>query len=168
MGEQSNRTRVPGDPFPEYAELVERLEKLEQRKLGVSDLPMTALQTKLENDWQPSPGVLLPPQGITGSLVADRTITETKLEKRAVSGVVTSAGAVGAGTGFTAAKGAAGIYTLNFSPAFAAAPALIPVPHAAGQYASITARSASAVTVEIRTDAGVATDTEFSFQAKEI
>lgn len=40
-------------------DLIARIEALEQRQLALSDLPLAALQRKLEQDWQPSGSVLL-------------------------------------------------------------------------------------------------------------
>lgn len=68
-------TRLPGDELPKYEELLERLEALENRAIVLTDLPLASLQTKLENDWQPNPGVLLPPASITGSSLAPQTAT---------------------------------------------------------------------------------------------
>lgn len=44
--------------LPTYEEMAERLEALETKQLGVPDLPMAALQRKLESDWQPDAAVL--------------------------------------------------------------------------------------------------------------
>jgi hypothetical protein len=43
----------------------------------------------------------------------------------AITGHVSAAGAILAGTGFTVVKGAAGIYTVNFTTAFSAAPLVL-------------------------------------------
>lgn len=38
---------------PSMRELTERLEKLEEKKLAVTDLPLAALQRRLESTWRP-------------------------------------------------------------------------------------------------------------------
>jgi hypothetical protein len=41
-----------------FEEIEERLLNLEQGRLQVKDLPLAALQRKLEQDWQPDAGIL--------------------------------------------------------------------------------------------------------------
>jgi len=57
-----------GDPT--YAELLERLEVLEARTLALRDLPLAALQRKLEQDWQPQASILLGENSITPAMLA--------------------------------------------------------------------------------------------------
>lgn len=52
------------------ADLIARVETLEQRKLGLSDIPLATLQRKLENDWQPDANVLIQPRSITAEQIA--------------------------------------------------------------------------------------------------
>jgi hypothetical protein len=129
MGEQSNRDRVPGDPMPTFAEAIERLEKVEKKQITVNDLPIGPLQTKLENDWQPSPGVLLPPASIGSSLLADRATTLAKLnfDVRAFS-VLGTTGAITdiiGGAGVTVTRTALGRYTLVWTRAFPSRPIVV-------------------------------------------
>lgn len=53
-------------------DLIERVEALEQRAIGVNDLPIQQLQDRLEQDWSPSPDVLLPNNSISRSLLQQK------------------------------------------------------------------------------------------------
>lgn len=168
---EPHNTRLPGDALPTFEEMLQRIEKLEADPITLRDLPVGELQNKLEQDWQPSPGVLLPPASITNDLLADGTLSPTKLAKREVLGSIDTAGAVTQGSGFTVATHTVGtgIYVVNFTAAFVAAPFVACSPLGGGaRIADITARSTSSFTVTWRNDAGVAADTGFTFLAKEI
>lgn len=57
--------RRPDEDLPEYEALVERVEKLEQSKrIALGDLPLSAMQSALESDWQPNPSILFGEGGI--------------------------------------------------------------------------------------------------------
>lgn len=89
----------------------------------------------------------------------------------AVTGRVSAAGAVVQGTGFTVTKGAAGIYTINFTTAFVASPlflAMLFTPGGAGMVIFVTAISNVAAAVTIRTPGAALSDQEFMFHAVEM
>lgn len=56
---------------PSYKELVQRLTTLEQREIGLNDLPLRELQNQLEQEWQPDGGVLLLDHSVTKQKLAD-------------------------------------------------------------------------------------------------
>lgn len=87
-----------------------------------------------------------------------------------VTGRVSSVGGIVSGTGFTVTKGAAGIYTINFNTAFTGgAPIVVAMAENASWLgASITALSASAVTLRWVNIAFNPTDTAFEFLANAI
>lgn len=50
--------------------LAERVANLEGRTLTLADLPLAAMQRKLESDWQPDAALLLQPNSITFDALA--------------------------------------------------------------------------------------------------
>jgi hypothetical protein len=100
----------------------DRIAELEARitSLQLGDLPLAALQRKLENDWQPDANVLLQPNSITGDQIAARTVAMADVAQPLVWGEVTGAGVLGAtGGGVSVVRNAVGKYTLTFNPVFA-------------------------------------------------
>ena len=58
----------------------ERLARLEAAQgISLKDLPMRALQDKLELDWQPNASLLLPPGSVSTDLLADASVTAAKI-----------------------------------------------------------------------------------------
>lgn len=55
---------------PTTAELIDQVDFLSTYVLAVADLPLTDLQRKLEQDWQPDATVLLQPSSIGSDLLA--------------------------------------------------------------------------------------------------
>ncbi len=54
---------------PTYDELLARIVALENREITVDDLPVTPLQRRLEQKWQPDASLLLQPYSITSDLL---------------------------------------------------------------------------------------------------
>src|SRR4051812_35704704 len=78
--------------------------------------------------------------------VADLAVRVSALmATRTVAGVVSSAGAVLAGTDYTPARNATGDYTITFTAAFSGTPAMTVTGAGAGIVARIYAESATAV-----------------------
>jgi hypothetical protein len=55
---------------PSYQDLLDRIDALEAKTLSVGDLPLKALQSKLEQDWQPSASLLLGSKSVTAPMLA--------------------------------------------------------------------------------------------------
>jgi hypothetical protein len=92
---EPHKGRLPGDPLPSYDELLQRVEKMEAAlatTLPISSLPVRALQEKLEQDWQPNPGVLLPPSSVSSSLLAPSAATLAKTAPAEGAGHVRGSG----------------------------------------------------------------------------
>jgi hypothetical protein len=85
---------------------------------------------------------------------------------RIVRGVVHASGSILAGTGFTVTKGAAGFFTINFSPSFSDMPAVTVTPQSGvARIATCTSVSASGSGIWTRDAAGNAIDNQFNFIA---
>lgn len=69
---------------PTYAELIARIEALEAGP-SLDQLPLAALQRKLETDWQPESSALLLPKSIGSDLLTDAATTKAKLAPDALS-----------------------------------------------------------------------------------
>lgn len=86
---------------------------------------------------------------------------------RRMRGSVTSAGAVGSGSGFSASSGGAGLYTVTFDKAFDSAPYVFLQTVISGgvRAPTVATATASGFTVEVRNDAGVLANAPFVFEA---
>jgi hypothetical protein len=132
--------------------------------------------------WVPLGGGWVPAGGTPGQVLSKTTGADFDTQwvtpagggggPTTIRGVVSAAGAVSQGTGFTVVKGSTGIYTLNFTVAFAAAPVVVlTVLDATGgsQWtANLTSVSASSAVLFIRkntTGNGSAIDAIFHFVA---
>lgn len=84
---------------------------------------------------------------------------------RTIRGRVSSAGTILGGSGFTVTKGAAGVYTINFSTAFAATPTLVgnTIDSNQGIVHESSTSSASSIIMNTRNLAGTAADMAFGF-----
>lgn len=89
------------------------------------------------------------------------------LGQKIVTGQVSSAGAVVAGTGFTSTLTSTGIYTITFNPVFAAAPTVTVAVNGNNPNNFIWVFSISGSTLVVHNDnsSGVATNVPFSFLA---
>lgn len=92
---------------------------------------------------------------------------------RTIRGTVNADGTIAAGSGFTVTKGAAGVYTINFSTAFAAVPSVQATAGQAGAGASWRSPSTGSVIIDtwwVDATSGVgtpqATNYPFSFNAE--
>lgn len=137
----------------------ERVAALEQRDITLGDLPLAALQRRLEQRWQPDSAILLEPASVTSSLLA------TDVRPRV--GVVSGAGAKTMGTGFTVSRTAAGTYAITFSPAFASRPAVVATQEESATHGTIRVHTVSATSCTVITTdgAGANTDRAFAFIA---
>ncbi len=72
---------------PTLETLMERIEKLEKRNIGLDDLPIANLQRRLEQRWQPNAGVLLSPKSVTDELM-DNTPLRVVANKRTIPRLV--------------------------------------------------------------------------------
>ncbi|SPE57140.1 Alpha-tubulin suppressor and related RCC1 domain-containing protein-like protein (modular protein) [Verrucomicrobia bacterium] len=83
-----------------------------------------------------------------------------------IRGVVASTGAIVAGTGFTVTKGATGFFTVNFTNAFSATPAVVVTPQSGiNRIATCTLVSTTSAGIWTRDTSGTATDNQFDFIA---
>lgn len=84
-----------------------------------------------------------------------------------ITGRVSAAGAILAGSGYSITKGAAGVYTVNFTPVLAAVPIFLATVNTAGGYmiSSTAAPTNASVPLSVVSDAGILTDQGFSFLA---
>ena len=84
-----------------------------------------------------------------------------------ITGRIATDGSITAGTRFTVAKGAAGIYTITYTAAFTAAPLVIGGSDIAGDNANVTVTSAagSATVHVLSASTGALTDHSFYFLA---
>lgn len=87
-----------------------------------------------------------------------------------ITGQISGAGAIVAGSGFTVVKGGAGVYTINFTAAFAAAPDVLVTLGPGAGLAQLTAVVASTApgscVVNVFTTAGVGSNQPFMFTAQ--
>jgi hypothetical protein len=85
-----------------------------------------------------------------------------------VTGIVSSAGGVTAGTGYSVVRNGTGSYTVTYTSAFAATPTVVIAPVGNGGFWNITAQSPSSFTVVwTNTGGGVNMDTSFNFIARQ-
>lgn len=85
---------------------------------------------------------------------------------RVVRGIITSTGAIAAGTGFSVNKTGTGVYVITFDPVFSDTPAVTPTAGQSGGLAAIvTAVSPSTVTVVTVNGSVAAADLQFHFHA---
>lgn len=107
----------PGETWQQSVE--RRLRELANpAPLVLGDLPLAALQRKLENEWQPDANVLLAPRSVSLASLAVKIVAGT-VDGPTGTVLTTLAGE------FTAARTALGNYTVTFLPAFAAAPVAV-------------------------------------------
>jgi hypothetical protein len=92
----------PGENWQQSVE--RRLKALDTKTPALGDLPMAALQRKLENDWQPDGSVLLQPGSVTFDAVdlSILGVTGQQAKRKLALGTSTATwpggGATGAGT----------------------------------------------------------------------
>jgi len=85
---------------------------------------------------------------------------------RIIRGIVGSTGTVLEGSGFTVTKGAAGFFTVNFTPSFLDLPAVVVSPQSGlDRIATCTSVTASSTGIFTRDSAGTAVDNQFDFIA---
>jgi len=84
---------------------------------------------------------------------------------RTIRGNITAAGGITNGSGFTITKGAAGIYTVNFTTNFNSAPSVVSVIEANLGITNTNGVTAASAVINTWTVAGAATDRSFSFIA---
>lgn len=83
-----------------------------------------------------------------------------------IRGVVSSTGAILAGTGFTVSHTGTGLYTITFTTAFSAMPAVTVTPQSGlGRIATCTSVGAGSTGIDTRDTSGTATDNQFNFIA---
>lgn len=107
---------------------------------------------------------------VVASLAAEVAALEAEIAGVAggLAGRIASTGTVTAGTGFSVTKGSTGLYTINFSPAFASVP-VVHVNQIATStlyFVGVTAVSASSASIRITTNSGTLTDQAFHFSAR--
>lgn len=85
------------DPFKElrpvgtevsFEDVIARVERLESQKLGLRDLPITDLQNRLEQEWQPDGAVLLQPGTVGPESLAQVYLKTAVLGDTIVQGIV--------------------------------------------------------------------------------
>jgi hypothetical protein len=84
---------------------------------------------------------------------------------KVIRGGVTSAGAVARGSGFSATRNSVGNFTVTFTAAFAAAPAVVAIAEATNWNVSLSSVSASNFVLTVIDRNGVSVDTAFGFIA---
>lgn len=100
--------------------------------------------------------------------LAANSVTDAKLQTKTVRGVVSSAGAVSAGSGFTAQRNGPGNFTVTFTTPFAAAPVAfmsVNTTPAARISGVVLARTTTAVQFGFLQEDGDSIDVSFSFLA---
>jgi hypothetical protein len=65
----ARKVKRPSLDLPSFEDLVDRIAALEQRSIGVADLPLASLQTRLESDWQPNASILLGSRSVTDGML---------------------------------------------------------------------------------------------------
>lgn len=83
-------------------------------------------------------------------------------------GVVAADGSVTGGSGFAVTKGAAGVYTVAYTTAFSATPAVVTTPVGDRLLSPLTSQSAAGFAIMIRNTGGTATDAPWSFLAQSV
>lgn len=147
-----------------FDDLVERVARLEQRRIAVDDLPIAPLQRKLERTWLPDGGVLLQEKSVTAASLGTGTLVSGEERLRYVGGEVSAAGALVNGAGFTPVRTAVGTYTVTILDPFIAAPTVTFGVGTGGII--ITANAAGAFSVfTFNTATGAALDTGWTFHA---
>lgn len=101
------------------------------------------------------------------TIADDAANTRVKITPpRIVTGRVAATGAVLGGTGFTITKGATGLYTINWTPAFVAVPDVVAiVDDAAAGFCWLTSNAAGSTGIETVSLAIAAADRAFNFLA---
>ena len=163
-----------------FEDVLARLEKLEAHTLALRDLPLAALQRRLEQDWQPQASLLLGENSITEEMLADAIVVEAALADGAVTeaklgddvlrivrGVVSSTGTIVEGTGFSAAQTGTGAYTITLDEDFSDVPAVTVTAQTGGALAGRTGTvTAGSFTVgTFTTTTGAAGSVQFHFIA---
>jgi hypothetical protein len=99
--------------------------------------------------------------------VADQPVDAKRIRGLVIplTGQVAADASIDAGTGFTVAAGATGVYTITFDSAFAAAPTVIATvfDNTGSRVAHITSVSAADVVIQVREGGGTARDKAFHF-----
>lgn len=138
---------------------------------GPGSIPAGVTGVQFRNADAASPATvsaaIAPPNQPVLSLSGAGSVTTTPSSSGVISGYVTAAGGVSYGSGFTVTKGAAGLYTINFTAAFASVPDVFVQPVGADIVGAVTAAptvSAASVRMSIQTT-NTATDNDFMFQA---
>lgn len=147
-----------------FDELVARVERLEQREIAVADLPLAALQRRLESGWLPDGGILLQEKSVTSASLGTGTLVSGEQRLRLVRGEVSAAGAVVNGGGFTSVQTGVGAYTVTITSPFLAVPVLALSTAAGG--INITANAVGAFSVlNFNTATGAALNSGWHFLA---
>jgi hypothetical protein len=84
---------------------------------------------------------------------------------KVIRGGVTSAGAVARGSGFSASLGGSSTYTVTFTVAFAAVPAVVAIAEGTAFHLAISSISASSVVITSKDNSGVSQNSAFGFIA---
>jgi hypothetical protein len=95
--------------------------------------------------------------------IADRV--HARLNETVISGIVTGAGAVGAGSGFTAKKTATGTYEITLTNELVTSGVLVASPTGLPLLVTVTAGK-KVLTVTLRTSGGELLDSAFHFMVK--
>lgn len=103
---------------------------------------------------------------LQGTLGGGGGVTPPVSSINGVTGIISAAGLIAGGTGFTVVKGAAGVYSINYTVPFAALPVVLigAVMDIFGT-AVVSVQNQGTFTVNFQTVAGVPTDTRWSFAA---
>jgi len=108
---------------------------------------------------------LSPANQFTGALSSSGKFTPPG--SSLITGIVLSTGAINNGTGFTVAKGAAGIYTVTYTTPYPGTPVVVVTvaqgPSPTKLFAEMPTSSSVSFDVNIFSDAGVLTDATFNF-----
>lgn len=115
-----------------------------------------------QHDHSEGKGVQIPTAGI-----ADGAISSAKLGYGVapIRGVVTSAGAVSLGTGFTVVTTGTGLYTITITVPLPSIPIVIPTVFNAAGEATYTVATMSEIKISTFNTAGAATNQAFAFIA---
>lgn len=167
MAERTPSGRLPNDQLPTFEELLERVERLEAAPIKLKDLPLSALQSKLESDWQPDPGLLLGASFVALSGLLRSGDTTSALDRAGGANITTSgAGAtLNAGIGISSvSRVAVGRYNVILPFSASAVTRIHPVANVVGggaaAFAQGVATSASPAAFDVYTfnAAGAAVD----------
>lgn len=100
--------------------------------------------------------------------LADDAVTDAKLAKPLLVGVINSGGTVAQGTGFTSSKVSTGLYEITFDAAYGAAPVALVGSNAGTRFVAEVSTTTTVLTVQILNLAGTATDAKFNFMVRAI